>query len=618
MGKCCSKPQKEEHYEEEFQEVLLDVDPGGDDTMTGGTLVVRTPGRWQVTTTRDIPIAAAATRKTNRVITTTGPKNGTATGAPVAKTYRFNNGGSTAAQSVVTYNGGSGGKGRMVTKTSTNVTKGSGNGSPLLQQRATGQIITSRSKNLTNNAKSIFTITPPRMGKTVTETATRVYTKDGRRFQETVETVTEEDAAGNISKSTKTITKELDPFDTKDMAAAIDKAKTKSSKGGARKSSTSSDDSSPERKATKHKSKPAEKSGKGLLNKIKSKATGGKSSSSDDSSDEEDFIEDVHKGINQYRSKHGVKTLKLSKEMNKYAKEWARKLAAEDKMSHRPDGKYGENVYCVSSNSKTFKIKGDEVVDKWYSEVKNHVFGEEPKGSLLKSGHLTQMLWKDTKQLGVGKARSAAGTKIFVVANFDPQGNWMGQFATQVPPVGGFPKSALKEKALPSKVAVSRKSSSSSSSSSDSSDEEDFAEDCLKAHNNYRKKHGVPPLKLSKDLSKFAENWAKKIAKKNMMEHRDPNEYGENIYSAWSSNPNHKIKGDEAVESWYSEIKDYTFGREPSDLRAGHFTQVLWKGSKELGLGVARSSTGKIFVVANYNPAGNMVGSFDKNVPKPK
>lgn len=56
--------------------------------------------------------------------------------------------------------------------------------------------------------------------------------------------------------------------------------------------------------------------------------------------------------------------------------------------------------------------------------------------TLLSSGHFSQLVWKDTKQMGVGKARSAAGTKVFVVANFDPQGNWMGQFAEQVPPVG--------------------------------------------------------------------------------------------------------------------------------------------------------------------------------------
>lgn len=47
--------------------------------------------------------------------------------------------------------------------------------------------------------------------------------------------------------------------------------------------------------------------------------------------------------------------------------------------------------------------------------------------------------------------------------------------------------------------AKSRKSSSSSSDSS--SEEDDFVADCLKAHNDYRKKHGVPLLKISKDVS---------------------------------------------------------------------------------------------------------------------
>ncbi|XP_064079224.1 uncharacterized protein LOC135196370 isoform X2 [Macrobrachium nipponense] len=464
-----------------------------------------------------------------------------------------------------------------------------------------------------------------RMGKTITETATRVFTKDGKRYQETVETVTREDDDGNVTKTTKTTTKELDPFGTKELSAAIEHPKSKTSRGASRKSSTSSSDSSPDRKGAKSqtKTKPTEKSksGKsGLMGKIKSKTLGGDKSSDSDSSDEEEFIEEVHRTINEHRKKHGVKPLKLSKEINKHAKEWAKKLAADEKLAHRPDNKYGENVYCVSSNSSTFKIKGKEVTDKWYSEIKDHVFGEEPKGSLLKSGHFSQMIWKDSKQVGIGYARSATGTKIFVVANFDPQGNWLGQFATQVPPVGGFSKTASKEKSsLPATAkATTAAKSSSSSSSSDSSEEGDFAEECLKAHNNYRKKHGVPALKLNKELSKFAKEWAQTIAKKNVLQHRDNNKYGENIYCAWSSNPNHKIKGSEAVESWYSEIKDYTFGKEPFDLRAGHFTQVVWQDSKELGVGYARSPTGKIFVVANYNPAGNFVGSFATKVPRPK
>lgn len=49
----------------------------------------------------------------------------------------------------------------------------------------------------------------------------------------------------------------------------------------------------------------------------------------------------------------------------------------------------------------------------------------------------------------------------------------------------------------------------------------------------------------------------------------------------------------------------------------GHFTQVVWKGSREIGVGKARSKDGKILVVANYRPAGNVIGRFSENVPAP-
>jgi hypothetical protein len=50
-------------------------------------------------------------------------------------------------------------------------------------------------------------------------------------------------------------------------------------------------------------------------------------------------------------------------------------------------------------------------------------------------------------------------------------------------------------------------------------------------------------------------------------------------------------------------------------LIAGHFSQVVWRDSKELGVAVAKSRTGQIFVVANYSPPGNFIGSFAENVP---
>lgn len=41
-----------------------------------------------------------------------------------------------------------------------------------------------------------------------------------------------------------------------------------------------------------------------------------------------------------------------------------------------------------------------------------------------------------------------------------------------------------------------------------------FEKDCLKAHNEYRAKHGVPPLKWSAELAADAQEWAKELAVK--------------------------------------------------------------------------------------------------------
>lgn len=47
-------------------------------------------------------------------------------------------------------------------------------------------------------------------------------------------------------------------------------------------------------------------------------------------------------------------------------------------------------------------------------------------------------------------------------------------------------------------------------------------------------------------------------------------------------------------------------------------TQLLWKSSLKMGVGVSKIPNGiyKYVVVANYDPAGNVVGNFFNNLPK--
>ncbi|XP_029679943.1 uncharacterized protein LOC115245669 isoform X1 [Formica exsecta] len=145
----------------------------------------------------------------------------------------------------------------------------------------------------------------------------------------------------------------------------------------------------------------------------------------------------------------------------------------------------------------------------------------------------------------------------------------------------------------------------------------EFINVCLDTHNFYRSRHGAPPLRLSKQLCKTSQDWANILATKGRLEHRANIDYGENLYCMWSSNPKTVVGGEEPVNEWYAEETQHQYGKEPTTLKTGHFTQVIWRDSTELGVGMARNRNGEVYVVCNYNPAGNFLGSFTENVLPP-
>jgi hypothetical protein len=107
------------------------------------------------------------------------------------------------------------------------------------------------------------------------------------------------------------------------------------------------------------------------------------------------------------------------------------------------------------------------------------------------------------------------------------------------------------------------------------------------------------------------------LAQTGQLEHRESNKYGENLYYGWSSEPKFDVSAGVPVQAWYDEIKDYNFSRPGFSPKTGHFTQVVWEKSTELGCGKAKSKDNKIFVVCNYNPPGNFEGEYEANV-RPK
>lgn len=126
---------------------------------------------------------------------------------------------------------------------------------------------------------------------------------------------------------------------------------------------------------------------------------------------------------------------------------------------------------------------GKEPVDKWYEEISVHNFNSEPTD--LRSGHFTQVVWKGSRELGVGIAKSRNG-QIFVVARYSPPGNYVGSFRANVLPKGS-----------------SLDNSPVSCESIDDMASKDFGMQAVRVHNEYRKKHGVPALKLNRDVRNF-------------------------------------------------------------------------------------------------------------------
>ena len=156
-----------------------------------------------------------------------------------------------------------------------------------------------------------------------------------------------------------------------------------------------------------------------------------------------------------------------------------------------------------------------------------------------------------------------------------------------------------------------------------------FQEEILARHNEYRAQHGVPPLKWSDAIAKYARTRADTIVQQEGLNAGHAglsSSYGENLYWAGSSGsgsatPAAKAIADKAVQSWYDEVKIYDFSKPGFSGAVGHFTQLVWKNTTEVGCAVYSLQGSKwleTYVVCDYQAPGNVMGQFPANVPPRK
>ena len=134
---------------------------------------------------------------------------------------------------------------------------------------------------------------------------------------------------------------------------------------------------------------------------------------------------------------------------------------------------------------------------------------------------------------------------------------------------------------------------------------DDISGEALAAHNALRAKHGVPALKWSSSLAKSAQAVSDSCA----FEHSSTSN-GENL--AQGTTGSYSVAS--FVNDWYSEISAYDFTSGTGD-GTGHFTQVVWKATKQVGCGLTHCGDGNDLLACQYSPAGNIDGQYIDNVP---
>jgi hypothetical protein len=135
---------------------------------------------------------------------------------------------------------------------------------------------------------------------------------------------------------------------------------------------------------------------------------------------EQQTILELH---NKHRAQHCVPPLAWSAELAAAAQRYAEKCWITHDSS-KPRG-IGENLAWGGNRT------ASSAVESWYKEVSSYPF-DRPR-FVSGTGHFTQMIWRDAKQVGCGAAKCYFGAVRFWVCRYTPQGNWDGKFAENVP-----------------------------------------------------------------------------------------------------------------------------------------------------------------------------------------
>lgn len=145
------------------------------------------------------------------------------------------------------------------------------------------------------------------------------------------------------------------------------------------------------------------------------------------------------------------------------------------------------------------------------------------------------------------------------------------------------------------------------------SDAAHFRGTILQLHGQTRQQVGLPPLEWDESLAQDAERYARFLAATGRFEHSDEKvgEQGENLWMGTRG----AYTLSHMISRWADEARYYAprpfpyVSRTASWSDVGHYTQMVWKGTRQVGCALVPNRDDE-YLVCRYAPAGNVDGEM--------
>ncbi|KAA0031383.1 hypothetical protein IC582_000159 [Cucumis melo] len=135
----------------------------------------------------------------------------------------------------------------------------------------------------------------------------------------------------------------------------------------------------------------------------------------------QDSPQDYLNGHNQARAAVRVRLIQWDEKVANYSRQYANLRMNDCRLVHS-NGPYGENIAWGSPD-----LSGTDAVKLWVNEKQYYDYNTNSCASGKVCGHYTQVVWKNSVRLGCAKVKCRNKGGVFIVCNYDPRGNIVGQ-----------------------------------------------------------------------------------------------------------------------------------------------------------------------------------------------